>query len=43
MLVGQIQATVDANYAQQNAEMGTNRYALLFSPASTAPRASRCR
>jgi hypothetical protein len=33
MPVGQIQATVDAIYAQQvNAEMGTNRYALLFKP-----------
>ena len=30
---GQIQATVDAIYAQQvDAEMGTNRYALLFKP-----------
>jgi hypothetical protein len=33
MPVSQIQATVDAIYAQQvNAEMGTNRYALLFKP-----------
>ena len=33
MPVGQIQATVDAIYAQQvNAEMGTSRYALLFKP-----------
>jgi hypothetical protein len=33
MPVGQIQATVDAIHAQQvNAEMGTNRYALLFKP-----------
>ena len=35
MPVGQIQATVDAIYAQQvNAEMGTNRYALLFKPGT---------
>jgi hypothetical protein len=33
MPVSQIQASVDAIYAQQvNAEMGTNRYALLFKP-----------
>ena len=33
MPVGQIQATVDAIHAQQvDAEMGTNRYALLFKP-----------
>jgi hypothetical protein len=33
MPVGQIQAAVDAIYAQQvGAEMGTNRYALLFKP-----------
>jgi len=33
MPVSQIQAAVDAIYAQQvNAEMGTNRYALLFKP-----------
>src|SRR5215212_3583389 len=33
MPVGQIQATVDAIYAQQvNDEMGTNRYLLLFKP-----------
>src|SRR5918999_5612807 len=33
MPVGQIQATVDAIQAQQvDAEMGTNRYALLFKP-----------
>ena len=33
MPVSQIQAAVDAIYAQQvNAEMGTNRYALLFMP-----------
>ena len=33
MPVGQIQATVDALHAQQvDAEMGTNRYALLFKP-----------
>ena len=33
MAVGQIQATVDAIHAQQvDAEMGTNRYALLFMP-----------
>ena len=33
MPVSQIQATVDAIYAQQvDAEMGTNRYALLFKP-----------
>ena len=33
MPVGQIQAAVDAIYAQQvNDEMGTNRYALLFKP-----------
>ena len=33
MAVGQIQATVDAIHAQQvDAEMGTNRYALLFKP-----------
>ena len=33
MPVGQIQATVDAIHAQQvDAEMGTNRYALLFEP-----------
>ncbi len=33
MPVAQIQATVDAIYAQQvNAEMSTNRYALLFKP-----------
>ncbi|HEY9378778.1 MAG TPA: coagulation factor 5/8 type domain-containing protein, partial [Jiangellaceae bacterium] len=33
MPVSQIQATVDGIYAQQvNAEMGTNRYALLFEP-----------
>jgi hypothetical protein len=33
MPVGQIQAAVDGIYAQQvNAEMGTNRYALLFEP-----------
>jgi hypothetical protein len=33
MPVSQIQATVDAIYAQQvDAEMGTNRYALLFRP-----------
>ena len=33
MPVSQIQATVDAIYAQQvNAEMSTNRYALLFKP-----------
>jgi hypothetical protein len=33
MPAGQIQATVDAVYAQQvDAEMGTNRYALLFEP-----------
>jgi len=33
MPVGQIQAAVDAIYAQQvDAEMGTNRYALLFKP-----------
>src|SRR3954447_12709739 len=33
MPVGQIQATLDAIHAQQvDAEMGTNRYALLFEP-----------
>ncbi|HWH97519.1 MAG TPA: adenylyl cyclase [Pseudolysinimonas sp.] len=33
MPVGQIQATIDAIHAQQvDAEMGTNRYALLFAP-----------
>jgi hypothetical protein len=33
MPVGQIQATIDAIHAQQvDAEMGTNRYALLFMP-----------
>ena len=33
MPVGQIQATVDAIHAQQvDAEMGTNRHALLFKP-----------
>ena len=33
MPVGEIQATVDAIHAQQvDAEMGTNRYALLFKP-----------
>src|SRR5918996_3033015 len=33
MPVGQIQATVDAIHAQQvDAEMGMNRYALLFEP-----------
>src|SRR5918999_6081689 len=33
MPVGQIQAAVDAIHAQQvDAEMGTNRYALLFKP-----------
>ena len=33
MPVGQIQATIDAIHAQQvDAEMGTNRYALLFKP-----------
>jgi hypothetical protein len=35
MPVSQIQAAVDAIYAQQvGAEMGTNRYALLFEPGS---------
>ncbi|HET6643819.1 MAG TPA: hypothetical protein VFG93_11130, partial [Gaiellaceae bacterium] len=33
MSVSQIQATIDAIHAQQvDAEMGTNRYALLFKP-----------
>ena len=33
MPVAQIQATIDAIHAQQvDAEMGTNRYALLFQP-----------
>jgi hypothetical protein len=35
MPVGQIQATIDAIHAQQvDAEMSTNRYALLFKPGS---------
>ena len=35
MPVGQIQATIDAIHAQQvDAEMSTNRYALLFEPGS---------
>ena len=43
MPVSEIQATVDAIYAQQvDAEMGTNRYALLFKPGvyGTADRAA---
>jgi hypothetical protein len=44
MPVASIQATVDAIYARQvDNEMGTDRYALLFKPGTTAPTPRRCR